>query len=668
MAKTSSAPFAVQIVAAPPPLTSSLRLTSGAGGSNLPFTVGYAFPKGSIPGGTALTLNPATGTVTSQVVVKRQWNDGSIKHVIISGHIVTALAAGGAQDVTVVSGSSSGTALTSANIQAAAPTASVQCGTIGTVTLSNLLATPFRTWISGPEMVECHYHAAVGSDATLRVWFHVKLYSSGRIWIRAICENGYVTNSVTGPSIDKSYVPTVTIGGVTAFDNAGAALAHYGHTRWDAEGWIGGDPQITPQHNAAQLISTRLVPNYWQRNPTAGALNGLTLTYAQMQRGDWTQDQSNTGFQNEIGLLPLWDALYCTSADARAYRSVVANARSLNSYGIVWRDPTDNESPTRPSVRPGWTMDGNNAGGENGIQAGQWVWDVAHHGSGGFVAYLITGDYYFLETMQLQAAACYLVHSSARGSGTNRALQDQTRGMAWSLRTVGQLAAIGPSDNVTTDYAALLAGNMTILNNVRLIPGQNQLGTLYNNDLATNAYADPGVCAPWQQNFVVQTLGYLSEMDPLSDLSTLILVRDFSYKWPVGLLGASGSANYCFNFASAYNLRVAATATGDLTQCYGSWGLVFQNTYGFPNGTCSNTLQGSSGGDPLAASTGYYGNLLPAIAYAVDHGAAGADLAWARLTGASNWSSIVNCNPPNSPTFGDQPMWGVVPKSFPIIT
>jgi len=666
MAKTSSAAFAVQVTAAPPPLTASLRLSSGAGGANLPFTVGYAFPKGTIPNGTALTLNAASGTVSSQVLVKRQWNDNSVKHVVISGHIVAPLSAGGTQDVTVVAGSASGTALTSTDILNAAPTASVQCGAIGTVTLGSLLASPFRTWLSGPEMVECHYHGVVGSDATLRVWFHVRLYKSGRLWIRAFCENGYVTNSVTGPSIDKTYVPTVTIGGTLVYNNGGAALNHYGHTRWDAEGWIGGDPQITPQHNAAQLISTKLVPNYWQRNPSAGALNGLTLAYSPMQKGDWTQDMSNTGYQPQIGLLPLWDALYCTSGDSRAYRSVVANARSLNSYGIVWRDASDNERPTRPSVRPTWTMDGDSVGGEPGCVAGPLNWDVGHHGSGGYLAYLITGDYYHLETLQHLCSAIYLCHSINRGQGVNRAMHDQTRGMAWSLRSIGQLAGIGPSDSVTSDYAALLAGNMTILNNLRLIPGQNQLGTLFNNELATNVYGT-GLVAPWQESFVVQTMGFLSEIDPLTDPSTLILVRDNYYKWPVGILGASGTGNYCFGLASSYNIKIADVVTGDLTLCYASWGLVFQNTYGFPNVSCSNTLQGGSGGDPLNASTGYWGNLLPAIAYAVDHGAAGADLAWARLTGATNWSSIVNCNPPNSPTFGDQPMWGIVPKSFPII-
>ena len=70
---------------------------------------------------------------------------------------------------------------------------------------------------------------------------------------------------------------------------------------------------------------------------------------------------------------------------------------------------------------------------------------------------------------------------------------------------------------------------------------------------------------------------------------------------------------------------------------------------------CGNTLEGDSGGAP-GLPTGYYANLLPAIAYAVDHHAPGAAAAWARLTGATNWSSFATSG------FEDEPVWAVVPR------
>src|SRR5258706_3280573 len=84
MTRASSSPFTVQIGGAPPPLAASFRLTSTFAGTNLlPFTVGYAFQKGAFPSGTTLALDQGA---TSQVLVKRSWNDGSIKHAVISGH------------------------------------------------------------------------------------------------------------------------------------------------------------------------------------------------------------------------------------------------------------------------------------------------------------------------------------------------------------------------------------------------------------------------------------------------------------------------------------------------------------------------------------------------------------------------------------------------------
>ena len=656
--KTASNVFTVQIVAAPPPLTASFQLTSAVGGTSLPYTVGYAFPKATFAGGTALTVDQGT----AQILVKRSWNDGSIKHVVVSGH-VNITGAGGTQAIQIVAGTpAGGTVLTSASIQAAAPTASVQCGSIGTVSLSSLLATPFRTWVSGPEMVECHYRAPVGSDTTLVAWFHVRLYKSGQMWVRAICENGYVTNSQGTPSINKTYSATAVIGSATVFSNA--TFSHAGHARWDAEGWIGGDPQITPKHNVAQLIGTRLVPNYWKRNPSSARLSGLPQTYTPNSRAGWTQSMGDTGYQDQIGLLPLWDALYCTSSDPRAFKAVVTHARALNSYGIVWREPADN-LPARPSVRSTWSLQGNNQGGSPSQDAGTLTWESAHHGSGGYLAYLITGDYYFLETMQHQASMCYLCNGVSLGTGTSRQILGQSRAMAWCLRTIGQFAAIGPlggatdagTISVTSDYAALFNNNMdhwrSQLPDVKA--GQNPLGILYCHETEANDYGT-GLMAPWQQHFVIQTIGHLSDAEPLADMTNHNLVRDYYYSWPAGILGTSGTTNYCYPFASSYNIKVTNIQTGDMTQVFTTWGAVFQATFGSANGSCPAGTALGGGSDPMNAAVGYYGNLMPALAHAVDHGGTGAAAAFARFTGASNFNVVASSG------FDDTPIWGIVPR------
>ena len=194
--------------------------------------------------------------------------------------------------------------------------------------------------------------------------------------------------------------------------------------------------------------------------------------------------------------------------------------------------------------------------------------------------------------------------------------------------------------------------------------GQNQLGILYCHELDTNDYG-VGLMAPWQQHFVIQTHGHLSDLEPLANMTNLNLVRDYYYQWPAGILGTSGAANYCYPFASSYNIQIANISTGDMTQIFKTWGAVFQATFASTNGSCAagTALGGGSSGDPSVASSGYWGNLMPAIAHGVDHGGglgsgSAAAQAWARFSGASNFNTLANSG------FDDLPIWGIVPRGF----
>ncbi len=610
----------------------------------LPFTVGLGFGRGDVPA--TFTLDVPDG----QIDIKRRWNDGSVKHAVVSG--LAPMVAGKARVVRIVEGQyAESKRLGCADIQAAAPDVVADFGTFGKVALASMLATPIRTWLSGPEAVECHYASRVGSDPTLRTEMHVRLYNGGRVFVRVVAENGYLDVDTT----EKTFLPDVRIAGVSVFDNGKTPLVQYAHTRWVAEGWIGGDPKLTVRHDTAYLIGTRLVPSYWTKKTAASAaLDALYSTYVPMAKGDWTQSMGDTGYQAAIGLLPNHDALYFTSgADPRALRGVVANALALGSYPIVWRDGADG-LPTRPSARPTWTVLGAGGGGSNGMAAGPLAWEVAHHPSGGYLAYLLTGDHVHLETMQHQAATVYLVSAASNGEGTSRILRGQTRGSAWSQRTVGQLAAIGPSDDpVTLDHRALLAANASHWSSEASRLGANALGLVYEYD--PNAYG-PAKIAPWQHSFFVQTYGHLSDLEPLADMTALDAVRDFLYRIPVGLLG-DGASSYCYARASNYTITVAARSVTDLSQTYSSWHDVDTATNAGA-GACNGALVGGSGGAPQAAATGYWGNLLPSIAYAVDHAAPGADAAWRRLTAAPNWSVVEGGDwSVNAP-------WAIVPRGF----
>lgn len=618
------------------------------------FTVGVGFKKGDAP------QFITTGLPHTQVIIKKRWNDGSVKHAIISGTVTleggTNVNSNATQRVEVFSSpieTNNASALTVADLQAGHPKASVQLGSLGSVALSSLLtAEPFRVFIRGPEMIEAHYRGVLAGANPLMAWFHVRLYRGEKYWVRAIVENGKIDDQLQS----ISYVPEVKIGGVTIFNNAGTPLTHPAHTRWMAEGWIlpANQTPATPldvKYDTEYLVRSQLVPNYWKRSSSTQVLNNLFQTYSPLNKGSLTANMGETGFQEQIGLLPLWDSLLITSrGDTRAMKAVIAHSSSLNSYPIIWRDQNTQDIP-KPTLWPSWVIQG----GVYSISSGALTWEVAHAPSEGYLAYLLTGDYWHYETMAFQTATIYLSKSSSE-NGVNKLLINQTRGTAWNLRTLAQFTALAPdeSNGILAEYRSLLSNQLKYFKSLKDQPGVSQLGYLYEYNLA--AYA-PGVAAPWQQHFLIQALGHGSDLEPLTDMSVWKEVRDWSYKGIVGILGDGYNNNFCFTKAASYNIKISSATNTDPTTWFQNWNQVQAAT--FPNASpCFNNLEGSSGGDPAYASTGYWGNLLPAIAYAVDHQAPGATQAFARLSQAANWNDVAESG------FDKIPNWGIVPRNY----
>jgi hypothetical protein len=223
------------------------------------------------------------------------------------------------------------------------------------------------------------------------------------------------------------------------------------------------------------------------------------------------------------------------------------------------------------------------------------------------------------------------------------------------MRNMSMLAAIFPTgDTIATDYQTLVSDNINYWNTLQASLNGVGIGYLYEYNLS--AYG-PGVSAPWMQHFFMQSLGLGSDTDPLSSMTAYNAVRHWMYRGAVGILG--DSSGFCFNYASDYNIAISATdgMNPPPSTFYPTWADVYSATYAGSPPACANTLQGTSAGIRSGACQGYWGYLLPAIAYVVDHNATGAIAAWNRLTGTTNWSDV------HSSCFNDYPMWGIVPLS-----
>ena len=618
----------------------TLTFTNAAGQD--PVMAGIVFPRGAVTGDIKAS-DPGL-----YVTIKRTWNDGSIKHAVVSG-VATA-----DQEVTFTRGAHTGTALTHADIQAAGPTAVVDLGVYGSVSLADLIVSaPHRTWISTPGMVESHYRADV-AGTSLMVWFHVRHWSDGSTWVRSVVENPVMIRT---DALDYTYDATVTIDGVQAESLTGHV--HYRNTAWTADRWIGATQHdVVVRHDTAQIQATDLTPPYGMASAIdEAALDVLPVSHTVGGTLLYTTSMGAGGFQKQIGLLPNWEAQYLVSGDDRAWRSVRAHVNAILTYPVIWRN-ADHEI-LKPTDNPLGNYGSTGAhGGTGNLGPAEANWETAHHPSVGYLCYLLTGDHLALDAMTGQCATLYQQLSTSTGSSVNRISRSQTRGTAWFIRTVGQAAAIVPDDHINKqDLQAWLDGNAQYARDRSTddpTAVDSQLG--YPWTWSTYNPNAPLKVAPWMHNFWIAAMGHVSDLEPLADMTDFNRLRDWMYRGTVGILG--DDAGYCFTLAGNYTLGVSDEIVPnfgqrDASQLYQSWDDVWLATHGPTPPGCDNTLGGTSGSNPSSAPTGYWGNLLPAIQYAVKHNAPGAAVAWDRLAAADNYADIANAG------WSSTPVWGV---------
>lgn len=259
-------------------------------------------------------------------------------------------------------------------------------------------------------------------------------------------------------------------------------------------------------------------------------------------------------------------------------------------------------------------------------------WDTAHMPETGYLAYLLTGDYYYLEEAQFFA----IPHAMGQYLHGR-----QTRSQAWGLRDIAHVAYMSPdSDRLKSHYSQLLAMNLTDYN-TRYSTGSsaNSLGAI----IGGSAWSDPDSTGnntrSWQDDFVTQALGHILELG----FAEAAWFFNFKAKYPVSRM------NYCRMLSCSYNFKLRTSNTAPV---FSTIEQVFAAT--FPPGTpqAGNDLlaqvfesaamaaqAGALGGETVVANSmigyadsaqGYGADMQPALAFAATHGATGAAAAWAK--------------------------------------
>jgi len=649
-----------------------LDLRSAATGSALPFTVGQVLRKGDVPEGSTVVSDLAE----FQCVVKNRWPDGSAKFAVLSGR--ADMTSGQVRRVQLHSGTPPqpqpdiGTGeLKSRNISAAI-----------TYNLSGKAAwagadwdTPAQTLTTGPQMSSWTYRKPLNANAYLVAWLEVRAYKGGRVEVLPWIENGYLRLKGGG-----EYSGTATFGliGGGGFEQELHLLNHQRAVLASGSTltyWVGGDPQLTPQHDTDYLMSTRQLPNYGAHTASNSPLfDRLASSYTPLAQADFPVYMGASGYHPSIGLLPEWDAAYLTSgADPRAWRAVMINGYAAGRYGIHFRDETT-QRPIRFSKYPGLVVaDGSGIYNTGSSSVNDYTAPVSgqsppgyassHHPSVGAMAYLLSGWNYHLEEAQFLATLNFLkqtdtIRGKTKGVLETTAGANTTRGAAWALRSLALAANFTPDgDALQTEFINSLESNIAHYHQRNVQTPSNPLGlvTPYSN---YNGIDDPWESALWMDDFFTASMSYLKDLRVAGGGGARKLKEFLDWKFVsvTGRLGGSGAGAYSYQYAAQYIVPYAPHNDTDWKHGTGPWYPSWADV-----ARAMDLPVTGAPGDPLVSGyptdpTAYWGNLMPAIAYAVDNKAPGAAEGWARVTAASNW-------PEQDRAYDDDPVWSVRPRT-----
>jgi hypothetical protein len=513
---------------------------------------------------------------------------------------------------------------------------------------------PAATWLAGPVVRESDYRVALRAEGGgaqhphLAVRVHWRHYqASGAVRADVIVENDWAY--VARPQ-NWTYAVTIFRDGAPVYRHA--SLTHYHHSRWHKLVWSEGWAEPFVRHNLPYLLRSGIVPHYddqlviparvldddlnaLAKSDTGPMGSALVTTYMPM-----------TGGRPDIGPLPRWAVLYLLSMDQRERAVLIANADAGASMPMHYRDQLTGR-PATLDDHPTMTTEFGEASPKDAFPAvtnGETPWsiDAAHHPSLFYVPYLITGDLFYLEEQQFWANWMLAsVDPSYRDKGRGRLSQNQLRGQAWSLRTLGEAAVATPdADPLKAYFNTRLAYNMDWYVQ-RYAHNDNPLETSKLGIIDLGGEPS-GKGSPWQQDFLFLTVGHLAEMEvPKAEEFARWLAKFTVGRWNSDALG------FCHKMAPAYYINVRSAVSGVY---FSDWATLFrENRESWdPDGGCPANFPFGYPDSP----GGYVANSYAMLGLATDLHIPGAREAFLRLRKEA---------PIMVGKFAEDPTWDIVP-------
>ena len=450
--------------------------------TNYPVQIGRPFIKGEILDFPQAVVNGSL--ITTQANVKQRYNDGSVKHAIIS-FILESLPANANKTISFVNQkNSNNTPLTKADMLSddfefdAKMVFSFPKEKIITAR-EILINDDFSYWLKGSlaTTIILTDHSSkriydIGSDEfrSIRPIFHVTFWPTIKKYsVRYIAEainTEYLQN--------QNYDLSLVIGNKNTTFYQQNNIPHQAMSRWTIKQWSG--EQFMPlsiSHNIHYLTATKAIPNFDTNHQISESVIEQDWTKWQQKgknlydKGWWEPVMAKAGGRPDIGLYPSWTVKWLFSGDWRLQEIVLKQSELASAWPMHLREGASNRKfdfsekidaighivsmapkarPTHWTARPDWheVDESDKIIPVSPLTKTIWRPDKAHHPDIASPQYLLTGDYYFLEEMLFSAAFVSGDNNSkgfkstlGRGpTGSEGGLYSgETRSQGWALRT-----------------------------------------------------------------------------------------------------------------------------------------------------------------------------------------------------------------------------------------
>ncbi len=670
----------------------------GVSSTNYPISIGMPIKQGDAPNGRTVSFKTEGGTILpTQYECKRTWGDGSCKHAVLST-IIPAIAA--SSDVVLGIGlggsNAAGVGMTKEEMLATDIESNIvltnftggcsgqghYSGAKSTSLRSQVEKGDFSYWLSGSIATEILIHEDIMDDAgrdQLNAYYEARFYPGTKYGVR-------VSNSIENMEGDYRgdvyYDLTINMGNASpkqAYAKTG--VAHPFNSRWRKTYWLGPEPsEVEIRYDPAYLVSTKLIPNY----DTTISVSESSMEYKYSQWSAKAHDILQNGIiyipisgaagREDIGLLPGWCVRWLLSQDNRM-REIMLNTGDLaGGFPIHWRESNAAEATIfggvkghiinitdRPQV---WFSSPTYQYSKDKLPEAlcACTWDAAtdwwgmgtkdfsHMPNLTYLPYLITGERYYLDEMYHYAnwamgSISYVDPPYGRGGddGIIPAGQ-QTRSIAWSLRSMAEAAAIAPdlaeqayfeekfANNLALDATLITTHPLRFWPQKSLFTGSNCSNILSTGVDCVNNYENDFLLASFKHT---DELGY----------DTSAITAEHSKN----LVGRTTNTN--FNHFLMGSIRFPSTSTWEAAKA----AYLVQ-----PDSTNSNIWDGKYVGY-MDDGNGWQYNAMGAAAMIYDEVGGPAAYQWIHANMAGGNASLRDATLQGSPT------WAIVPRKSDLV-